>query len=59
MIPGQSPAFNDVSMELPPKAMAGTVFQSDGKTPAFGAFAVLKVPKEFQSTASAISDAAG
>jgi hypothetical protein len=47
------------TMERAPEAMAGTVVHSDGKTPAFGAHAVLMVPKESWPTASAISDAAG
>ena len=45
--------------ELPPEAMAGTVVHADGRTPAFGAQAVLMVPKERRPTASAITDAAG
>lgn len=47
------------TMELPPEAIAGTVVHPDGRTPAFGARAVLIVPKEVQPTASATSDAAG
>ncbi len=47
------------TMEPPPEAMAGTVVHWDGKTPAYGAHAVLMVPKESRPTSSAISDAAG
>jgi hypothetical protein len=47
------------TLELPPEAMAGTVVHSDGKTPAFGARAVLVVPGESRPTASATTDAAG
>jgi len=47
------------TMVLPPEAMAGTVFHADGVTPAFGASAMLMVPKEIRPMSSAVSDAAG
>lgn len=50
----------DVRMQgIPPESLAGTVVQSDGKTPAFGARAVLMLPREVQPISTAISDAAG
>jgi hypothetical protein len=48
-----------ITMEPPPEAMAGTVVHWDGRAPAFGARAVLLVPKESRPTSLAISDAAG
>ncbi|MHB1562431.1 MAG: carboxypeptidase-like regulatory domain-containing protein, partial [Isosphaeraceae bacterium] len=52
-------AHDVITRELSPEAVAGPVVQADGKTPAFGALAVVMVPRQVQPTSTAISDAAG